>query len=883
MQEDYKKNKSTPGKNILQGEKRRGRGRPLSPLRPVTVITQTGPIEFSVEEISAEKLGWKAYGLSSLPSEWVPPFFVIAASCFEGECSDETVDAYVSECFNRAGMNKSGLVMVRSSGTSETMQYRGRLKSADCISSQATAMIRNLIPQLPNMPDGKVHWIIQEYVKQKRMGHLSNERHLRKEKRDWIVGFEPQEGRQDPPVKIAVRYWRDGKDLPGLDLSCTSEFAAPLRLKLVAMWATQLSSRTHFEWVWDGKVIRIVQADEADPAIGFKPRSLLPKRICTLSPPYLQIFRVASDQDYENYGKLRNAKLYQNLNYNMPLFYVLDDPRVMDNLLSGFISPEFESDLIELTKRSLIIRTDGVGIQKDKREMLPRSDELRSYEIAREWLLDNFKSQIEQNELKDDNLCLISHHFIPSVASAWARAVPGERIVRIDSLWGIPEGLYFYSHDTFEIDTKEVDVDTDISLLNYEVVGERLRYKGIFIASNENGKWIRHKTVPPYDWNRSIRKEGWLFEIAYTTRQIAEREGYAVSVMWFIDNHPQATPHKIIPWFHSKSELSSPNAAPRQKLSGARDFRIKAESDWQRLQEDLQSGKYIERIIVEPEDPELIRNPDFAKRLAALAKDKNIVVVLAGSILSHPYYVLKREGAQVECIDLFGVDEDIDDYNKIVRDEIPYFIEKRGERTQTVQLIDGALVAALQQKLVEEAFEALDAKSGPDLNSELADVQEVVRALCRELGQSIADIEAEREKKAKRRGGFEKGLMLIKTATPHSIQKKSIGPQIPTLGLTQQSSELVISDASKLPTKPLYRRSDLRQINQQLEKLFIFETEINRTGRLEEALDFSMPMDNQRQQDFNLKVELIRTRSSLRVIIRLRMPRPLQLKLDFSE
>ena len=77
-------------------------------------------------------------------------------------------------------------------------------------------------------------------------------------------------------------------------------------------------------------------------------------------------------------------------------------------------------------------------------------------------------------------------------------------------------------------------------------------------------------TAPPYDWKRSITKKNWLFEIAYTTRQVAEYEKNAVSVMWFIGNHKQATKHQVLPWFHSKSEIvGRPKVAPRQKRRGA--------------------------------------------------------------------------------------------------------------------------------------------------------------------------------------------------------------------------------------------------------------------------------------------------------------------------
>jgi len=266
-----------------------------------------------------------------------------------------------------------------------------------------------------------------------------------------------------------------------------------------------------------------------------------------------------------------------------------------------------------------------------------------------------------------------------------------------------------------------------------------------------------------------------------------------------------------------------------------------------------------------------------------LAKANRFVVELAGGILSHAYYILQRHGAQVECIDLFGADEDIVEYNKVVRDKVPALIMARGERVETLKLEGDALLTTLREKLVEEAFEALDAKSGQELIGEIADVQEVVRALWQALKISTADIEATREEKEKRRGGFQKGLMLIKTSTPHSIPKQSAGPDHPALWLTQHSADPVISEASKLPVKPLYRRPDLRQVDQLLEKMFSFETEANKIGEIKETLNFSMPMDNERHQEFTLTVELRRIHSSVRGVVRLGLRRPLQLRLDLRQ
>ncbi len=862
------------------------RAHSLSPLRSISVITEAGPRDFPAEEISAERVGWKAYGLSSLYDEWVPPFFVITSSCLEF-CSDNTVNDWVLECLASSGIGSGRQIIIRSSGTTETMLSRGRLKSEPCSPRQIETTIRRLIPQLPHMPGGKVHWIVQEYVNPKRKGQLSNEKRISRENRDWIAEFEPQGDRHGYTVPIAVRRWRDGTDLIDSDLRCSSEPAVTIRLKRVAMWATQLSSRALFEWVWDGKAIHIVQADLAEPAEGVNPPSLLPTRIQTVEPASLQVFHLANQQDYERYGKLRNVKLYGELGYNMPGFYVVDDPEIVHSVLTGRIPSKLADDLAELTKRPLIIRTDGASIPSEKREMLPRSDELRSHSEATDWLCTQFKPKIERRELERGELCLIAHHFIPSVASAWARAEPGKRLVRVESLWGIPEGLYWHSHDTFEVDTQTVDLalGTITAPLKYEF-RKRLRYKGTFFAPDEHGRWKPYQAADPYVWRRSITSSKWLFEIAHTTRQVAENEKHAVAVMWFVDNHPQATGHKVLPWFHSKSEFTGkPNAAPRRKSTSAKDFVIKRVDDWDRLKQDLQSTRHIERVVVEPVDQELIRNLKFAEELADLASANNLVVELSGGILSHVYYVLQRGGVRVECMDLFGADEDVDPYNKIVRDKIPALIEARGERTKTVQLVGDALVVALRQKLVEEAFETLDAKSGPDLIGELADLQEVVRALCRALGVSSSAIEAERVKKEKRRGGFEKGLMLIETATPHSIQSQPPTPDLPALELiTQHSSDFFISDLAELPAKPLYRRPDLRRVDEQIEKLFAFATEINRIGEIKGTLNFSMPIDDiQGQQGFTLGVELHRIKSSVRGVVRVSLRRPMQRKIPFPK
>ncbi|MGH7778781.1 MAG: hypothetical protein ACREQR_03015 [Candidatus Binataceae bacterium] len=688
--------------------------------------------------------------------------------------------------------------------------------------------------------------------------------------------IEPESVQLGYTTQIAVRNWRDAGNRSNAFLTCSSETEINISLKRVAMWATPLVSRIHFEWVWDGQTVRIVQADAEEHRRGTAPKSLLQVRIPKIQVEVLQVFRIANSNDYGRYKKLRNAKIYRSFGYQMPTFYVLDDAEVLKSIRGGVLPSLCLADLEELTKRPLVIRTDGDAIPENKREMLPRSEDLRSSAQAGKWLLEDFSRKLQQNDLGASGICLIAHHFIPSVASAWARAEPSNPIVRIEALWGVPEGLYWFSHDTFEIDTKEARIGGHRPAQWKRYTSwERLRYKGLFIASDQTGKWITHSTKPPYDWAKSITREQWLFEIAETTRRIAEAERYPVSVMWFVDNHREMSAHPILPWYHMRSELSGvlKPAAPRHKYRSIGDQKIRTSKDWADFKDALASGKRTERVIVEPVDPELIRNPGFAEELGKLASEKRFVIELAGGILSHAYYILRRLNADVECVDLFGMDEDVVEYNKIVRDKVPKRIESRGERVESIQLKGEALMLALRRKLVEEAYEALDARSGEDLVSELADLQEVVLALLKAMHSSVSVLDIERKGKRRRRGGFSQRLMLVKTATLHSLRKEQLSGKSRMLDLkTRGQPAAVISNPKELPRDQLYRRPDLRYLaDNEVEKLITFEvtaSQLEESGR--QTYRFQMPLGEVTAKEFELSVQLIRERSRIRGVISLR-------------
>ena len=89
-------------------------------------------------------------------------------------------------------------------------------------------------------------------------------------------------------------------------------------------------------------------------------------------------------------------------------------------------------------------------------------------------------------------------------------------------------------------------------------------------------------------------------------------------------------------------------------------------------------------------------------------------------------------------------------YNKLVRDKIPEIIEADGKTCKTRILSNEEYIAELETKLNEEVAEYQADKN----LEEMADVLEVLQAICIARGYSIEELEALRVKKADERVGF---------------------------------------------------------------------------------------------------------------------------------
>lgn len=97
-------------------------------------------------------------------------------------------------------------------------------------------------------------------------------------------------------------------------------------------------------------------------------------------------------------------------------------------------------------------------------------------------------------------------------------------------------------------------------------------------------------------------------------------------------------------------------------------------------------------------------------------------------------------------------------YNKLVKNRIPQIIEESGKRCETEILSNERYLQMLDKKLNEELAEYQTEKN----IEELADLLEVVYAVAKARGCSVAELEQIRTEKKEKRGAFDKKIFLIK-------------------------------------------------------------------------------------------------------------------------
>lgn len=778
------------------------------PRTPIFYISSDGLDIIPPPEISINMIGGKALGLSCIPKEWTLPFLVISADFakeyFTAKKDDrEEILARWVKLIKKTVENYSidfKEIIVRSSGVKEGLIDRGDYYSVTGTLNSLEQAFFDCFSYLEAdeyIEDIHIPFVVQKFCKMYLLkGHLSNERRLYKDARDWVVEYEGVTDGRDS-FTINIREWRKSISVDTfseIGLIAKTQAGLVNALEVVARWTLKLKGRVHFEWIWDGTFLYLVQADEDKEIEGVNPHSIDTTFRGITQKEELSCLDPYPFENAENYPKLNNVGIYHSLDLSVAPLYVLHAPSILNLLQAGKAPEDLYRDLEFLTREPLVIRMDVTSVELEQRQLLPRTDSISNAEDAVQWLIE--KSQSEYTKL---NPIFIFHNFVPAQAAAFAYAAPGMPTVYIESLWGLPEGLYHYSHDKIQVDTRTRSSDKlSETFLKKWIVRLEKDYKHYIVAPDGENHWSVQRLGTKYGWGKVLDDET-SKKIALGSRKIAEKAQKGVSVMWFIGVDPSYGEDGIMPWHHEAYDvdLSRNRGHKRKKTVFDRSFLISSMQDLARLKSIVNEKKsYLRWIRIQPTDSRLLRDKKILKEIGALAKQSKATIYLEGGQLSHAYYQLKKTKASVELA-LGFKDATQQNFNKLVRDRIPNKIYSSGENVYRAVFTGDDFMYLLKEKLVEEAIEVFDAEEPDELTEELADLLEVIDGICELRGISFDDILAVKNKKAEKVGGFKDGAVLVKTdAIDRAVQS-----DLSLFDKNDNVSKIVRTELSKIKSK----------------------------------------------------------------------------------
>lgn len=710
-------------------------------MKKIAIIHRDKIEYIAIDKLKKSDVGQKTMGLISIPSLWTPDFFVVSSdlvSSYKNSCNNNKrniISEYVAQIKKQMIFSHfEEKIILRSSASEESMEERGKYDSIKSNALTLNADLEKLVNKLIESCDKNVDIaiIVQQFIDSNKSGHMSNERRFYKDARDWKV--ELYIGEEFFDNQICIRKWRKTYDLEKIrnsKLKCSSR--GPIEeLRKVAYYWYNMSKitkfRYHLEFVYTNETIYIVQADFDNSIKDTKnPTNYNVKISHNVLSQDLRILKIYNYQETK-YKKLLNPKIYNDLNLPTVKFYFLDDENTIQNLYNGIVSIELEQDIKSLLNiQSIVIRTDIIHDNKAEGQMLPRSTELKDYKSVKEWLLENVK------EIYSRQGIFIFHNFIPSIASAFAHAKPNGTRVEIQSLWGLPEGLYYNAHDTAVVKFPYADMDK----VNKEniYVTNKIHYKDSFVYPEPSGRWSVGKIAEPFDWKCSIQEPESIYDIAIQSQKIANYYKEEISVMWFVGIDEKYYGANNIPWFHEKIEIDSYTTdSYKRKYFKDEEYILTNKDDLENLK--LDNAK-IKCVRIKPNDEEILRNKDFLSKVGAIVAEKNLSILLEGAQLTHSYYQLRRTGANVVCTNPneFNISNDME-FNKLVRDLIPEKIVAGGEVIKCGIASEILYDRLLLEKLLEEAYEVMDSSDEYELKEELADMLEVLDAIREKTGNS---------------------------------------------------------------------------------------------------------------------------------------------------
>jgi predicted house-cleaning noncanonical NTP pyrophosphatase (MazG superfamily) len=734
-------------------------------------------------------IGSKAAGLLHLPQQWVPADFAVITGLSRDQSDVTDLDQVAHKVLS--GLTRSASVaplIVRSSGANESLRSRGSFKTETCASEPA-ALVQTIKAVLAGFRGDEVgsgdksySVLIHEYIPSEHFGHLSNERRV-----GTIRSFIGEVWTRPSVGSTSVFTLQSKKDVPQPDEAAgipIVEGNIEDALRRLARWVHKHIARAHLEWIVSAGALIVVQCDVEVAVDVPAPMSHWRDPIGLFDPRELQVLEAATKENSADLRKTSARIVFGECSLPTAPLYLLRDNDLLEAIVNGKIPEGLSIDFEAFSAFPFVIRVDVVAAGNEAWENLPASGVLRTPGEASDFLLRALPVARERVRRTAD-LAIVVHHFITARAAAWAEAVPASGRVRIDAIWGHPDGLQGFPCDSVYMCFPENQ--------HYEF----RRFKDEYLDIDPTGKSYRRANGPPWD-KQPVLEDSYAEEIAAKTLVVAKHLAKAVRIMWFVGTAPRANMPKCFPWiivfdFQATADQflagnrDAPFAPRGDTVSQARRLAIgsvrRIETELDLADFDKSPGEFDlgdRRVVLRPEAG-LIRSKGFLGAVADKARQGRWRLVLEGSTLAHSFYLLRSMGVDVEAAaEYLGEPRRKKIYRKLVRDLIPQHILAQGQFVDFRKIPRGELKPALLRKLQEESAEAVLANSDTALLEELADVFEVVRALAEECGGGLTDVIDRAERKRRKKGGFNAGYELVATGGTGEPREKS--PQLELFG-----------------------------------------------------------------------------------------------------
>lgn len=708
------------------------------------------------KDITIKNVGAKSVGLFYLEKD-TPPFIVITTTLYN-EWVNRPLEAekrlhdllykIIIPLFEK--QNVPNCFIVRSSAIVETSRERGNyISSSGNISKiklfdtilDIWSKNKDLCKEVDN---NSFAIIIQQYISPIYHGHMSNERHISRNINHFYVEYFSSEG------KFNIKKFSSSiSTISNFNFSCSTKNSLDEVLKkLPSFLFSRKKERFHIEWVWDKNKLWIMQYDaEEVPDISSPPCSDWNEHKQLSSTLNFKVIKRLSTLDDCKWEKAKCVKTFMKLDLPYGEIYILDDSKELETLATQDISKELEDDLNSLLEFPIVIRMDLVE-SDENRILQPRTDTILSVDDAKRYLKEKAKLY-KDNNIQFNSFCFLIHRFIISRSCALAFTKPSIPKVRIDSTWGIVDGLYYHQHDSFEYS------------IRVDKIKKLIRCKSEYLDVGKDGKWFSKKAGRQFDWKESLTKKQIKYIAEYTSK-IANYLNRPVTVMFFVGIPLGTGYNEILPWFYMDDEISDTNIKFSDSIFANEYIIIESKKDIDNLKKNNLDEIHKYTIKLRP-NVEIIRDKTIVEQISEFALQKNIPIEIDGSVLAHPYYILRKKGVRIKYINPFEPKYDTQQFNKLVRDKIVVNIESKGEIARTNRIESQKLLEFLKKKVIEESLEFYWAKDHDDIIEELADIYEVIRSSATIYGVTIENIKDKADHKLKEKGGFKTGTILLDT------------------------------------------------------------------------------------------------------------------------